>query len=188
MVHGLDNISVKQLYQLPQEDFQNYMELQDIMRAKPIFNKYKAKKIESLEFGQVAQLKRITLKPTYEGLINAFKMVYGCRTGQYQNANVVDYFYAINHIKQSVTALINKEQRTLVGEPDMFMEMAGAERLNIFAELNTLVLLGKQFGKSPEEVERWPYSMVFALVLHGKVSGEVQKRYYELKSKPNGPK
>lgn len=188
MIHELDNISVFQLYHLPQDHFQNYMELQGLMAAKPIFNKRRAKKIESLEFGQVAQLKRIMLNPTYQGLIDAFKMVFGVKADDYKRAYVTDYFYAINHLRQSVTELIEKEQKALKSEPDMFMEMAGAERLNMFAELNTLVDLGKQFGKSPEEVERWPYSMVFALVLHNKITAEIMKRYHELKSKQNGPK
>lgn len=188
MIHGLDNISVVQLYHLPSDDFKNYMELQGVMASKPMFRKMKAKKIESLEFGQVAQLKRIMLKPTYQGLVDAFKMVYGVKQSEYQNANVLDYFYALNHIKHSVTALVKKELKALNSEPDMMMQMAGADRLNVFAELNTLIDIGKQFGKAPEEVERWPYSMVFALVLHNKISGEVMKRYHELKSKKNGPK
>lgn len=185
---ALNNISVVQLYHLPQQDFHNYMELQKLMKAKPVFNKRNAKKIESLEFGQVARLKRILLKPTYQGLIEAFKLVYGVKNNEYQHADVITYFYALNHIKIEIKKIIKKEQVALKSEPDMMMQMAGSDRLNVFAELNTLIDLGKQFGKSPEEIERWPYSMVFALVLHNKVHGEIMKRYHELKSKPNGSK
>ena len=64
---------------------------------------------------------------------------------------------------------------------DMVFKVKLVMRLVPFGELNTLKSLAQQFGKSPDEVENWKYNLVFSLMLHDKVSGEVQKAYNELK-------
>ncbi len=179
MIFDLENITVKQLYR--SSDFEGYVRLQSFMKSKPKFLNRKAKNLQQLEFGQVSGMKRTMMKPSYDGMAEMFKTVFGVKKNKYENANVIDYLYALNHIKDEMAKLVEKEKKLLKTEPDRTMDMAGAERLNIFKELNTLIKLGKDFGKSPQEIERWTYATVFSLILHTKISGEVMKRYHQLK-------
>lgn len=175
----LDNITVKELYL--SEDINGYFELQKIMKPKPEFGKHKAKELTDLAFDDVSKIKRVMLKPTYDGLFQVFQLVFGVRKLQYEMASVVDYFYALNHLKSEIKKIVEREKKMLTSDPDPMMSMAGSDRLNMFGELNTLKKLGMDFGKSPEEIGQWSYSLVFALTLHDKIHGEVEKRYYELK-------
>lgn len=177
---NLKNITVKEFFQLNEADALSYVELQSIMKSKPVFLNRKAKELGELSFGDVAQLKRNISEPSYEGLMDSFKMVFGIKQSQYLNADVVSFFYALNWMRESVIALMNKE-KALVPEPDPDLEMAGVNRLAVFSEMSTLINLGRSFSKAPTEIETWKYNMVFAILLYDKVHGEVQKNYYELK-------
>ena len=192
---NLTHITVKEFFQVDEETSNRYLELQsnmwiylmklkeegkDISFLNKPFLKYKAKKLGSLSFGNVAQLKRYIANPTYESLLEAFKMVYGVRQNQYLNADVVSFFYALNHIRESVIA-INKKEKQLHSEPDADLQNAGVERLNRFGEMGTLINLGKQYAKSPAEIEEWKYNLVYAILLYDKVHGEIKKKYDEIK-------
>lgn len=177
---NLTNISVQEFFQVDEATAIKYVELQSIMKSKPTFLKYKAKKLGSLSFGNVAQLKRYIANPTYESLLEAFKMVYGVRQNQYLNADVVSFFYALNHIRESIIE-INKREKQLQSEPDADLQNAGVERLQRFGEMGTLINLGKQYSKSPSEIEEWKYNLVYAILLYDKVHGEIKKKYDESK-------
>lgn len=177
---NLTNISVKEFFQLNEEDAMQYVELQAIMKSKPIFQKRRAKPLGSLEYGQVAQIKRAIMKPTYKNLLESFKMIFGVSQVQYLSADVINYFYALNWIRESILELMKKE-KALVPDPDPDLEMAGVNRLQVFAEMAVLIDLGKKFGKAPTEIERWKYNMVYAILLYDKLHGEVQKKYLQIK-------
>ncbi len=184
---NLDNISVKEFFQLEDEQlFKQYMRFTDekdpfYLKPKGVFAKRNATPLGELTFGEVANLKYNLSKPTYQNIYECFDMVFKVKLQNYLNQDVVSYLYAFNWIKDSSQKLIDREQKALNSEPDPFLEMAGVMRLVPFGELNTLKAIAQQFGKSPDEVENWKYNLVFSLMLHDKVSGEVQKAYNELK-------
>lgn len=183
MYWNLEHITVKELYQLEEYDFLCYMELQKVMNSKPFFCKHKAIKITSLKFGEVARIKRVLQNPTFEGLQDVFKMVFGVKKTQYYNANVVDYFYGLDHIKNAIIEIVNREQKALKGKEDADLDAAGVDRLSRFGELSTLIEVGKKFGKSPEEIEQWKYSLVFSIIFYGKVENEIKDNYSQIKMK-----
>lgn len=178
---SIEHITVLQFFQLQDEAkaFQ-YVELQSVMKEKPVFLKRKAKPLGSLTYGEVAKLKRAISKPTFEKLLEAFQMVFGVNRNEYLNAGVVDYFYALNWIRKAILEIVEKEKKLGGNDPDPFLEMAGVKRLSAFGEMATLINLGKQFGKTPEEIENWKYNVVFSILLYEKVHGEVNKSYNEI--------
>ncbi len=187
MYWNLDHISVSQLYQLEEYDFLCYMELQKVMNAKPFFCKHKAKKLTTLTFGEVSKIKRVLIKPTLDGLQEVFTAVFGIKKIQYYNADVVDYFYGLNHIIKSIEEIVKREQKALKGKEDADLDAAGVDKLSRFGELSTLIEVGKKFGKSPEEIEQWKYSLVFSIIFYGKIENEVKDNYSQIKMK-NGTK
>lgn len=187
-MHNLENIRVQDLYMLDEAKFNEYIDLQSVMNGKPVFSNKKATPLENLEFGQVSKLKRITAKPSFEGLMESFRIVFNTNSFQYRKARVVEYFYALNWIKNSVTKIIKRENKALTSEPDPELKMAGVEKLHKFGEFSTLIDLGKKYGKSPSEIERWKYSLVFSIVFYDKVSNEVEKNYHEIKNRKNANK
>lgn len=185
---NLANISVKDFFQLEEQNVVKYVELQSIMKSKPMFLKNKAKELGSLPFGEVVSLKNYLSNPTYESLLESFKMVFGIKQNEYLNADVVSFFYALNHIRESVIKLIKSEAQ-LNTEPDADLEMAGVRKLSVFGEMAVLINLGEKFGKAPTEIAKWKYGIVINTLKYYKVKGEVQKKYMELKSKKtNGRK
>lgn len=184
---NLTNISVKEFFQLNDQEVMSYVELQTIMKSKPIFLNRKAKDLGQLEFGQVAQLKRNISNPTFENLYESFKMVFGTKKMEYLSADIISYFYALNWIRENIISIINKE-KALAPEPDPDLEMAGVKRLSIFGEMSILINLGQKFSKTPTEIERWKYNLVFAILMYDKVHGEIQKNYMKIKYPKRGGK
>lgn len=183
MYWNLKNITIAELYQLDEYDFLCYMELKKLMNSKPFFCKREPKKITSLKFGEVSKIKRVIQKPTLEGLQEVFSIVFGVKKMQYQNAKVTDYFYGLNHITKSILEIVKREQKALKAKEDADLDAAGVDKLSRFGELSTLIEVGKKFGKSPEEIEQWKYSLVFSIIFYGKVENEIKDNYSQIKMK-----
>lgn len=186
---NLDNISVKEFFMLRDEDlFRKYMRFSDpkdgfYLKPKPlaIFARQKATPLGELTFGEVANMKHNLSNPNFESIFECFEMVFKVKLKQYLAQDVVSYIFALNWIKENIKKLVERENNSFNNESDPLLEMAGVKRLMPFGELNTLISLAQRFGKSIDEVENWKYNLVFTLLLHDKVSGEVQKAYNELK-------
>lgn len=183
MIFDLENISTFEFLKLNEADALPYWKLQAMMNYKPTFGTRPATRLGELQFGQVATLKQFIQNPDFETLVEAFQMVFDVKRSQFINAPVTDFLIALGWLRESVSNLIQKEYNALKSDPDPDMQAAGVERLGVFAEMNTLIAIGQQYGKSPQEIEMWPYNMVFTLMLHNKILSEVQKNYSEIKSK-----
>lgn len=177
----LDNITVEELYLLPPEKFKYYMDLENVMLINDDrFMKNKARSLGSLSYGDVASIKLYLQDPTFDNVLEIFKLVYKIKKQDYLKADVISYFYALKYIKKAIIDLLDKEKKALKSDPDPLLEMAGAERLGIFREMGTLINLGKSFKKNPEEIENWRYDLVFTILVYEKISGEIQKEYRNL--------
>lgn len=183
MIFNLPNISTLEFLKLDEAAALPYWKLQAIMKPHPAFGTRSAKRLGELQYGEVASLKQSIQTPDFESLADMFTIVFGVKKNQFINAPVTDFLSALGWLRQSIVDLIKKEYNALKSEPDPDMEAAGVNRLSIFAEMNTLIAIGQQYGKSPEEIETWKYNLVFALMLHNKTISEVQKSYAEIKSK-----
>lgn len=68
-------------------------------------------------------------------------------------------------------------------EHNFLMQEAGVAQLSIFEELNIVDSLALQYGVQWEDVERWPYSKVYAMMLKNKIQARINRRYQKLTSK-----
>ncbi|SOC79835.1 hypothetical protein SAMN06296241_1372 [Salinimicrobium sediminis] len=184
---NLDNITVKQFFHLKDENLaQQYLQFTlpgnpFYLKPRGVFAKKEATPLGQLTFGQVANIKHNLSKPSFENIFECFEFVFNVKLETYLRQDVISYFYALNWITSNLKQLVERESKSLGGDPDDLLDMAGVKRLAAFGELNTLKSIAQQFGKSPEEVENWKYNLVFSLMLHDKVSGEVQTAYNQLK-------
>ena len=177
---NLNHIKVKEFFHLKDEDASKYLELQSIMKSEDIFLNYKAKPLGQLTYGQVAQIKRTFKNPDYNSLLECFKLVFKVKEDKYLNSDIVNYFYALNWIKEQVMALVEKE-KMLVPDPDPDLEMAGVKKLSVFGEMSTLINLAQKFSTSPMVIETWTYNTVYTILLYQKIEGEVRKSYNQIK-------
>jgi hypothetical protein len=180
MLNGLVNIKTKRLFSLETTKFEQYHNTLKLLKAKSILKGKQAKSIESLTFGEVVELKRNLSTPTIENVLRAFSLVFELSDQDVLKTDVVDFYHAFNFIKEEITIIADREQKKLSSVPDEKLKSAGIEELNIFGELNTLILIGEKFGKSPQEVENWSYSLVFSLMYHDKISNDISKRYSKI--------
>lgn len=180
---NLNNISVRQFFQLEEKEAAKYLKLKKIMKPREILCKRKAMPLGELSFGEVKELVRLIHEDTQYSIIGIFQTVFRLKESQILNADVVSFFYAANYITEQILSLVKREVEALKQEKDDDLEMAGVTRLSVFGELPTLISIAERYGITPMEVEEWKYNMVFAHMLYDKIVGEVQKNYNEIKSK-----
>lgn len=182
----MENITVGQLYSLHPDDVAQYRNVlqdlrpRDYVPAWPyeLGDPYRAKSLFDMSFGDV-----VSLKTAINGdIAEAFRLVFGITTEYLINLKVVDFFHAFNWMRAELGKINEAETIRLGGISDAKWEQAGAKRLGIFRELNVLISIAKMFGCRPQDVQDWKYSLVFSLLLHDKVHGEVTKEFYRLKN------
>lgn len=183
MITDLDKIKVKQLFNLDESRFADYIRLQDILKPKPEFLEKEAVEITSLQFGQVNELKRIFTAPTFEGIFYSFEAVFGAKKEEVLEADVVSYFHSFNHIAESVKGVMKKEKVLEIDDEQekFIMKEAGAKRLQRFQEVPILVNFAERFSTTPENIETWKYSTVFTILLYDKILADVRKRSDEIR-------
>lgn len=182
-VYNLDNIRVIELLKLDKESATPYLQLQDVMNGRGTFNGKEAKQLGELEYGQISQFKKDFAKPTYDTILEAFDLIFSASKHQVLRSRVTDYFYAVNWITEQMLKLIKREEVALIGNPDPTLEAAGVSRLQKFQELPVLMDLAQRFGKEIEEIEKWKYNKVFAMMYYFKEQREVDEEYHRLKLK-----
>lgn len=182
---SLQKISFKQLFQLQNEKFEEYHNVLQYLEAIPIKGKNKIESITDLTFGEVAIIKMCLQEPSYQNIIEIFKTIFGLEENQIHKIDVVKFYHSLNWIKEEVQNVYDREVQSLSSPPDSKLKDAGIDDLNIFGEMNTLIALGEKFGKAPQEIENWNYEIVFSLILHQKISSDINKRYIELNKPVN---
>ena len=145
-------------------------------------------KLGSLSYGDVSNIKQLLSNPTEDIIYHSFEKIFRVNRKQYLSAKITEFMAALNYIKEEILNTLESEKQLFDSEPDPLMEEAGAKRLIPFGELNILKSLGKQFGKSPQEVETWNYNLVISLAVHENITTEIEKNYMELSHRRNGAK
>lgn len=181
---NLPKIRVIEFLQLSEEAANAYIRLQKVMKPKGTFAGKTAVPVGQLSFGQVKRMQREFKQPTFEQIINAFKLVYGASKHQVLRSWITDFFYAANHLIKEISATIEKENKAFAAHNiDQKLKAAGIERLNAFGELNQLFDLAERFGKDPEEIENWKYNKVIAILLRDHMIGQISEEYQRLTTK-----
>ena len=183
---NLDNISVEELFQLEERQFNEYFRLSQVMKHKKKFKGIDAKVLGKLTFGEVSELKRIFRAPSSEGMIRAFNIVYKSKRAWVLSSDVVTFFYALNWIGESLNKLVVTENKLLATETDPWLEQAGVSKLQKFGELPAMINLAERFATRPDGIETWPYNLVLSILAYDNVSGQIQVEYNELKRQHNG--
>lgn len=153
-----------------------YANVFQFAKAVDTLGNYKAKRLTVLPFGDVTNVKNLAASANYT---KVFYIVFGIDEKELVNIRVKEFFMALNWVRQELESLIEREKH-LVGEEDPKMVEAGSARLNVFKEMNILIPLSKEYGKTPEEIASWKYSTVFTILYHEKVSRDIEKEYSRL--------
>lgn len=182
----LRNIKIFKLFQLPDPVFEKYNSIMRYLIPKNHLRKYKSKDFSEISYGDIILVKRLSENPDFEDLVNIFETVFGIKRKKLLRTRIIDFYHALNHIKKEIETIEFRELKNLNSRTDDELKRAGVEKLNIFGELNTLILLGSKYGKSPEEIEQWSYGLVFSLLLHEKITNDINKNYTEIINKKYG--
>ena len=177
---SLQKISFQKLFQLKPQKFEEYHNVLKHLEAIPMKGKKQIESITDLTFGEVAAIKMLLQEPNFLNIVEIFKIIFELEQKDLFKIDVIQFYHSINWIKQEVQAVYDREVENLTSTPDSKLKDAGIDELNIFGEMNTLIMLGEKFSKAPQEIENWNYNLVFSLMLHQKISSEVNKRYVEL--------
>lgn len=161
MPNQIKNISVKSLFNLPEDRFELYHDILKYLKPMPRLGKRSAKDIETLTFGEVVSIRQGLNDPDADVVIEMFCLVFGIKKTNVLNSNVIDFYHAFNWIKDQIIEINDREQNKLSSAPDGKLKEAGIEELNVFGELNTLIALGEKFGKSPEEIKSGRIALFF---------------------------
>lgn len=184
----LKDISVEELFNLPENQFLEYQRILSNLKPKPFFGHFKSTEFIDLNFGEVSEI--MESLDTLEGLTNVFCSVFKMKQSHFKNGKCTDFFYAFNWIKSQIKQIQETEEfafnhKDFSGEAEKWKE-ANQGRLDKFGILNATVMLGKQFGVLPSQIEALPYHEVFGMLYHGKEFSQVQKEFNNLMMKNNG--
>lgn len=173
----ITNYKLSELEQaLPEE-----LELQSnyFKYLKPIakIGKYKAPDLYEMEFAEVVNIKNAMKAENYFEAVHLF---YRIPKYYLLKIRVIEYTHALNYLTKEMDVLIAREVKALTSEPDQDWIEAGVRNLDRFGPLNVLDDLGQEFGKSPLEVERWPYGLVFGLLWRRTIKADINERYREI--------
>ena len=104
------------------------------------------------------------------------------------SCNVVNLYPTSMHLTSLVSEMIEREQTLLHREPSKIELAAGIEKLNTFAELNSLDFLRDVMKCTIPEVLLTPYNECLVRFMIAKETAEYQERYMELLRETNETK
>ena len=88
-----------------------------------------------------------------------------------EDCRIIDFYQWQKYVVEELNVRTKREAQLEITDPRL--KQAGAERLNIFGELNTKIALAEQFGTTPQEVGGWNYDFVVNILLFNKVRAEI---------------
>ena len=94
----LEKISVRQLFSLQPERFDEYNDVLKNVLPKSETNGKEAVDIYSLPFSDVAWLKEFIQETNFENFVKAFDMVFGLTKSDFLKLDVVNFYQAFNWI------------------------------------------------------------------------------------------
>ena len=164
----VDNPKLKDAHKYPDEIF-----ILSGVKGEGVFQGAKAKSIWDLKFFEVENIKKDFQNLDDDKVIKLMDLFYG--KSDLSKVRGLQFYRAFNYIKEQLKDVYDKE-KMLAGDSQQKLIDAGIKELDIFGSLNILDDLGKDFGKSPEEVEQWSYGLVFSLSLKRKKESDIRKR------------
>lgn len=181
----LEKISLSELFLLQNKQFEEYHNVLKHLVPKPIKAKKEIESLTDLTFGEVTLIKMNLKEPSLNSMVEIFKTIFGLSQKDIFKISVIDFYHALNWIKEEIQTIYNRELDNLSSSPDPKLKEAGIDALNVFGEMNTLIMLGEKFGQPPQDIENWSYNLVFSLMLHQKITADVNKNLIEINKVKN---
>lgn len=194
----MKNITIKKLFSLPSDQFNEYVELFEMVKPIDYINTwpdeledpFRCKGLRSLTVGEVIEIKM----KLHKDVARCIEIAFGIKKERVHSLRVKSFFPALNFIKKEIKDIIESEAKFLKGQEDADLKQAGVDRLNVFGDMNMFFGLMKDFPlvfsedqlKSNKPInpfaslEKIQYSIVFAYLYHQRISNEVQKKYSEI--------
>lgn len=119
---------------------------------------------------------------SWEGIQQLFEICFGTDAKAFYNARITDYFAARKFMVAEFTRIIETESRLLASQSTdaHLWKMAGADKLQPYADTLPLIQLGKLLGQYPFDLGRKPYGEIFSLLVQTKAQNDVEAEYQKL--------
>lgn len=137
----------------------------EFIEPKNEINDMQGKAFETLTFNEVSVLKRVIVKDLQTALDIFFDGL------KLEDCRIIDFYQWQKYVVEELNVRTKREAQLEITDPRL--KQAGAERLNIFGELNTKIALAEQFGTTPQKVGGWNYDFVVNILLFNKVRAEI---------------
>ena len=172
MQDNIENIKLKQLWSLPIEKQQSYLNILQCLKSKNKIGKYKIYDLEELPYADVVLIQSHFHSAMYDDCLTAMSLSTKQPKIFIEKFCIVEFSHGWNYISDMISE-INKKMQLLVKPPKPMLIDAGIEKLNMFGELNVLTALAKEYSTTPFEVEQWPWGFVYALQLKNKIESDI---------------
>lgn len=166
---------------LSPERVKEYSKILSLLSPKPYLGTKKSKNLFELEFAEVENIKR-DIK-TSKGILKAMSVFFDCDEKLLVDYRIIQFYHAFNHLLSQIEHLENIERANLHSKPKQDMIEAGVKNLDRFGALNVLDSLAMDYGKSPTEIEKWSYGLVYSLLWKRKVQSDIDENYREAQKK-----
>lgn len=165
----IENISVLQYFQL--EDTSEYDFYIDYVKPSSNFGRYKSR-FKELTFDEMGYIKRAIQKPTVESIKNVFVMVFHIRDTYEQtsqdyffNQSIFDLFRCQRQIDVEMAQISKREANAYQQRVDpKLIAIDAAKKLQPYQHQLSRMKVAEKYGKSPDEVGGWKYSLVFSIL------------------------
>lgn len=179
------NVKLRNFFKLPENKQKATITLLQVVKGKPSFTIKGVKhgvnnSVTELTFGEVIQLKHLIAKGQTESIIEAVKLVFKLDP---LDMPVVQFYECVNFLIKDVTNIVSVEKeryQTLPTPYDDKLQQAGAEELNMFAELPIIDNLAGGDILKYRRIEKLPYTTVHFTLWMRAVKENINIRFQEL--------
>jgi len=177
VLDSIENIKLKDMGKLKPEQAERYGAILRCLKPKSILGTRKAKNIFEMQFAEVENMRRDIGSP--DGMFKAMCLFYDCPEELLTDYRIIQFYHALNHLLSQIEHLDNIERQNLYSKPKQEDIDAGIREFDRFSSLNVLDDFAKDYGKSPLEVEQWPYGLIYSLMWRRKVSRDFEENKFE---------
>ena len=121
----------------------------------------------------------------WKKLEELFITAYSVNHAGFWNADIDEYYSAVNYLVKTFSELLKKESNLLssISSDAGIWEQAGGSKLDKFSNVMPLVQLGEIYNIYPYDLQDKPYNEILLLLFLHKEKSEINAEYSRLKSK-----
>lgn len=177
MLDSIPNIRLRDSHKLTQEEAGFCGKALPYLKPKDHLGLRKARNLSEMQFAEVTNIRQWLSKE--EGVPKAVALYFDCPEKGVYDYRLLDFWPAFNYLTRQIKVIDNQEKVRWSRPLGKHYQNVGMENLNIFGPLNILDTLAQRYGKSPLEVETWPYGLVHTLVWRNAVNADIQEMVNE---------